>query len=84
MTPFLAAILSGQMRRIEEQSTLRDKNAAYLEKLLGEIKGFRFSGFLRIEKRLAIQTFPSRIWFISTLCLTCGNNPSGFQIGNQF
>ena len=41
MTPFQAAILSGQIRRLEEQSTLRDENAAYLEKLLGEIKGVR-------------------------------------------
>ena len=38
MTPFQAAILTGQIRRIEEQSTLRDENAAYLEKLLGEIR----------------------------------------------
>ncbi|HOF20828.1 MAG TPA: DegT/DnrJ/EryC1/StrS family aminotransferase [Bacteroidales bacterium] len=41
MTPFQAAILTGQIRRIEEQSTLRDENAAYLEKLLGEIRGVR-------------------------------------------
>lgn len=41
MTPFQAAILTGQIRRIEDQSKLRDENAAYLEKLLGEIKGVR-------------------------------------------
>ena len=41
MTPFQAAILMGQIRRLEEQSTLRDENSAYLEKLLGEIKGVR-------------------------------------------
>ncbi len=41
MTPFQAAVLTGQIRRIEDQSTLRDENAAYLEKLLGEIKGVR-------------------------------------------
>ncbi len=41
MTPFQAAILSGQIRRIEDQSKVRDENAAYLEKLLGEIKGVR-------------------------------------------
>ncbi|HBE42122.1 MAG TPA: hypothetical protein DDW27_13110, partial [Bacteroidales bacterium] len=41
MTPFQAAILTGQIRRIEDQSGLRDENAAYLEKLLGEIKGVR-------------------------------------------
>ena len=39
MTPFQAAILMGQIRRLEAQSTLRDENSAYLEKLLGEIKG---------------------------------------------
>jgi len=41
MTPFQAAILMGQIRRLEAQSTLRDENSAYLEKLLGEIKGVR-------------------------------------------
>ena len=41
MTPFQAAILMGQIRRLEAQSTLRDENSAHLEKLLGEIKGVR-------------------------------------------
>jgi dTDP-4-amino-4,6-dideoxygalactose transaminase len=41
MTPFVAAILTGQMRRLETQSKIRDENAAYLEKLLSEIKGVR-------------------------------------------
>jgi perosamine synthetase len=41
MTPFQAAILTGQIRRLEAQSTLRDENSAHLEKLLGEIKGVR-------------------------------------------
>ena len=41
MTPFQAAILLGQIRRLEQQSTLRDENSAHLEKLLGEIKGVR-------------------------------------------
>ena len=39
MTPFVASILLGQIRRLEDQSTLRDENSAYLEKLLSEIKG---------------------------------------------
>ena len=39
MTPFQAAILTGQIRRIEDQSKLRDENAAYLEKLLVKLKG---------------------------------------------
>lgn len=41
ITPFVAATLLGQIRRLEEQSKLRDENAAYLEKLLSEIKGVR-------------------------------------------
>ena len=41
MTPFVAATLLGQIRRLEEQSTLRDENSAYLEKLLEGIKGVR-------------------------------------------
>jgi perosamine synthetase len=41
MTPFQAAILTGQIRRLEDQSALRDENSAHLEKLLGEIKGVR-------------------------------------------
>ena len=39
MTPFQAAIAMGQLRRLEEQSTLRDTNAAYLEKLLEDVPG---------------------------------------------
>ena len=41
ITPFVAATLMGQMRRLETQSKLRDENAAFLEKLLSEIKGIR-------------------------------------------
>jgi dTDP-4-amino-4,6-dideoxygalactose transaminase len=41
LTPFQASILLGQIRRLEAQSTLRDENSAYLEKMLGEIKGVR-------------------------------------------
>ncbi len=41
LTPFQASILMGQIRRLEGQSTLRDENSAYLERLLGEIKGVR-------------------------------------------
>jgi dTDP-4-amino-4,6-dideoxygalactose transaminase len=41
ITPFVAAILSGQIRRLEAQSTLRDENSLYLEKLLSGIKGVR-------------------------------------------
>jgi dTDP-4-amino-4,6-dideoxygalactose transaminase len=41
LTPFQASILMGQIRRLEAQSSLRDENSAYLEKMLGEIKGVR-------------------------------------------
>jgi dTDP-4-amino-4,6-dideoxygalactose transaminase len=41
VTPFVAATLLGQIRRIEAQSLLRDKNCLYLEKLLSGIKGVR-------------------------------------------
>jgi perosamine synthetase len=41
MTPFVAAILLGQIRRLEAQCVLRDENSHYLEKLLSGIKGVR-------------------------------------------
>jgi dTDP-4-amino-4,6-dideoxygalactose transaminase len=41
ITPFVAATLLGQIRRLEVQSSLRDENCFYLEKLLSEIKGVR-------------------------------------------
>ena len=39
MTEFQAAILLEQMQRLEEQSQIREQNAAYLTKQLGEIPG---------------------------------------------
>lgn len=39
ITPFVAATLIGQIRRLEAQSAYRDENSKYLEKLLSEIKG---------------------------------------------
>jgi dTDP-4-amino-4,6-dideoxygalactose transaminase len=44
VTPFVAATLLGQIRRLEAQSVIRDENSAYLEKLLSEIKGVRPTG----------------------------------------
>ncbi len=41
MTPFVAAVLMGQIRRLETLCRLRDENAQHLEKLLSEIKGVR-------------------------------------------
>ncbi len=41
ITPFVAATLLGQIRRLEAQSAHRDENSQYLEKLLSEIKGVR-------------------------------------------
>lgn len=39
LTEFQAALLLAQMKRLEEQSTRRDENGAYLTRLLGEIPG---------------------------------------------
>jgi perosamine synthetase len=41
ITPFVAANLLGQIRRLEVQSAFRDENCLYLEKLLSGIKGVR-------------------------------------------
>jgi perosamine synthetase len=41
ITPFVAATLMGQIRRLEAQSVHRDETSQYLEKLLSEIKGVR-------------------------------------------
>lgn len=41
ITPFVAATLLGQIRRVESQSALRDKNCRHLEQLLSGIKGVR-------------------------------------------
>ena len=41
ITPFVAATLLGQIRRLEVQSALRDENCLYLESLLSCIKGVR-------------------------------------------
>jgi len=40
MSPFQAAVGLGQIRRFEEQQTLRSKNAEYLDELLEDIPGF--------------------------------------------
>ncbi|MBA7626418.1 MAG: aminotransferase class I/II-fold pyridoxal phosphate-dependent enzyme [Calditrichaeota bacterium] len=39
MTPFQVAVVMGQMRRLEEQTSHREKNAAYLEELFNDIPG---------------------------------------------
>ncbi len=41
ITPFVAANLLGQIRRLEVQSAIRDDNCLYLEKLLSGIHGVR-------------------------------------------
>ncbi len=41
ITPFVAASLLGQIRRLEVQSARRDENSQYLEKMLSEIRGVR-------------------------------------------
>lgn len=39
MTPFQVAVIMGQMRRLEEQISHREKNAAYLEGLFKDVPG---------------------------------------------
>jgi len=39
MTPFQVAVITGQLRRLEEQASHREKNAAYLEGLFKDIPG---------------------------------------------
>lgn len=39
MTPFQVAVITGQIRRLEEQISHREKNAAYLEGLFRDIPG---------------------------------------------
>ena len=39
MTPFQVAVITGQLRRLEEQTSHREKNAAYLEGLFKDIPG---------------------------------------------
>lgn len=39
MTPFQVAVVTGQLRHLEEQTRLREKNAAYLEELFKDIPG---------------------------------------------
>jgi dTDP-4-amino-4,6-dideoxygalactose transaminase len=39
LTEFAAALLSAQLGRLEEQTALREKNAAFLNSALGEIEG---------------------------------------------
>lgn len=41
MTAFQVAVVTGQMRHIEEQSSRREQNAAHLEELLKDVKGIR-------------------------------------------
>jgi perosamine synthetase len=57
ITPFVAATLMGQMRRLEEQSKLREENAFYLEKLLSEIKGVRPTGKYSGQTRRAYYEY---------------------------
>ncbi len=39
MTPFQVAVVTGQLRRLEEQTSHREKNAAYLEELFKDVPG---------------------------------------------
>jgi dTDP-4-amino-4,6-dideoxygalactose transaminase len=57
ITPFVAATLIGQVRRLEAQTKLRDDNAAYLEKLLSGIKGVRPTGKYEGQTRRAYYEY---------------------------
>jgi perosamine synthetase len=57
ITPFAAATLLGQIRRIEAQSALRDENALYLENLLSGIKGVRPTGKYTGQTRRAYYEY---------------------------
>ena len=41
MTEFQAAVLLAQLERLEEQTSLRDENAMYLNERLAEVPGIR-------------------------------------------
>jgi perosamine synthetase len=54
---FQAANLLSQIKRLEAQSTLRDENAAHLEKLLSQIKGVRPAGKYEGQTRRAYYAY---------------------------
>lgn len=54
---FQSANLLAQIRRLEEQSKLRDENAAYLEKLLSDIKGVKPSKKYEGQTRRAYYNY---------------------------
>src|SRR4030042_1837655 len=58
ITPFVAAILLGQIRRLEVQSVQRDENSLYLEKLMSEIKGVRPTKKYPGQTRRAFYEYP--------------------------
>ncbi len=60
MTEFVAALLMEQMTRLETQTSVRDKNAAYLNELLSEIPGITPAKMYDGCTRNAYHLFMSR------------------------
>src|SRR5699024_10490941 len=54
MTEFQAAILLGQMTRLDEQIALREKNATVLNRILSEVKGVQI---LRRDERVTDHAY---------------------------
>ncbi|MFC2076004.1 DegT/DnrJ/EryC1/StrS family aminotransferase [candidate division KSB1 bacterium] len=57
MTEFQAAVLLGQMQRLEEQTALRNHNGAYLDGLLSEIPGIAAAGRYEGQNRHAYHLY---------------------------
>ena len=60
LTEYQAAIGLAQLQRLDEQTTLRNKNAAYLQKLLLDIKGIKPYRLYDNVTRAAFHLFPFR------------------------
>lgn len=67
MTEFQAAVLSVQLERLEEQTRLREENAAYLSNRLNEIQGIKP---LKRDKRVTTQASYQYVFRF---------NPDGFK-----
>ncbi len=69
MTELQAAILLGQITRLEEQTEKREENAAYLDRVISQIPGmeiiFRDKRVTRRSYHLYIFRFNSEVWGVS-------------------
>src|SRR5690606_5325897 len=60
LTEYQAAIGLAQLKRFDEQTTLRNKNAAYLKEKLDKIPGIKTYRLYPKVTRLALHLFPFR------------------------